>query len=137
MLKRLRTDENADILLSMALSEVELGRLDGPYAIDQLDLDAVAIAPRFGVVQGSLNFVLLQLYRLGMCILLSGVKADGLPKVRAVDDMTASMINESTQQGEKLKCETLDLLFEVSKRLAAKVKVRAFFLVVIFPISCI
>ena len=64
-----------------------------------------------------------------MCILLSGVKADGLPKVRAVDDMTASMINESTQQGEKLKCETLDLLFEVSKRLAAKVKVRAFFLV--------
>ena len=121
----------------MALSEVELGRLDGPYAIDQLDLDAVAIAPRFGVVQGSLNFVLLQLYRLGMCILLSGVKADGLPKVRAVDDMTASMINESTQQGEKLKCETLDLLFEVSKRLAAKVKVRAFFLVVIFPISCI
>ena len=62
VLKRLRTDENADILLSMALSEVELGRLDGPYAIDQLDLDAVAIAPRFGVVQGSLNFVLLQLY---------------------------------------------------------------------------
>ena len=61
VLKRLRTDENADILLSMALSEVELGRLDGPYAIDQLDLDAVAIAPRFGVVQGSMNFVLLQL----------------------------------------------------------------------------
>ena len=62
VLKRLRTDENADILLSMALSEVELGRLDGPYCVDQLDLDAVAIAPRFGVVQGSLIFVLLQLY---------------------------------------------------------------------------
>ena len=46
----------------MALSEVKLGRLDGPYSVDQLDLDAVAIAPRFGVVQGSLNFVLLQLY---------------------------------------------------------------------------
>ena len=69
---------------------------------------------------------------------MSGIKADGLPKVRAVDDMTASMINESTQQGEKLKCETLDLLFEVSKRLAGKVKVRElFFLAVIFPISCI
>ena len=57
-----RGGQNADILLSMALSEVELGRLDGPYSVDQLDLDAVAIAPRFGVVQGSLNFVLLQLY---------------------------------------------------------------------------
>ena len=53
-----------------------------------------------------------------------GLKADGRPKVRAVDDMTASGVNESTQQGEKLKCETLDLLFEVSRTLADKVEVR-------------
>ena len=53
-----------------------------------------------------------------------GLKADGRAKVRAVDDMTASGVNESTQQGEKLKCETLDLLFEVSRTLADKVEVR-------------
>ena len=53
-----------------------------------------------------------------------GLKADGSEKVRAVDDMTASGVNESTQQGEKLKCETLDLLFEVSRTLADKVEVR-------------
>ena len=53
-----------------------------------------------------------------------GLKADGREKVRAVDDMTASGVNESTQQGEKLKCETLDLFFEVSRTLADKVKVR-------------
>ena len=53
-----------------------------------------------------------------------GLKADGREKVRAVDDMTASGVNESTQQGEKLKCETLDLFFEVSRTLADKVEVR-------------
>ena len=53
-----------------------------------------------------------------------GLKADGRAKVRAVDDMTASGVNKSTQQGEKLKCETLDLLFEVSRTLADKVEVR-------------
>ena len=53
-----------------------------------------------------------------------GLKADGRAKVRAVDDMTASGVNESTQQGEKLKCETLDLFFEVSRTLADKVEVR-------------
>ena len=53
-----------------------------------------------------------------------GLKADGRAKVRAVDDMTASGVNESTQQGEKLKCETLDLFFEVSRTLADKVEAR-------------
>ena len=57
-------------------------------------------------------------------LLSLGLKADGRAKVRAVDDMTASGVNESTQQGEKLKCETLDLLFEVSRTLADKVEVR-------------
>ena len=41
-----------------------------------------------------------------------------------VESATALGVNESTQQGEKLKCETLDLLFEVSRTLADKVEVR-------------
>ena len=43
---------HAETLLELSLSEVESGRLDGPFSVDDMDLDKVAIAPRFGVAQG-------------------------------------------------------------------------------------
>ena len=43
---------HADTLLELSLSEVKSGRLDGPFSVDDMDLDKVAIAPRFGVAQG-------------------------------------------------------------------------------------
>ena len=52
VLSRVRPDMHADTLLELSLSEVKSGRLDGPFSVDDMDLDKVAIAPRFGVAQG-------------------------------------------------------------------------------------
>ena len=38
----------------------------------------------------------------------SGLHPDGSQKVRAVDDMSISGINEATAPTEKLQCDTLD-----------------------------
>ena len=61
---------------------------------------------------------------------LSGVKADGSIKVRAVDDFTESMCNPCTKPTEKLRCDTLDLFFDVlrglSKRLGIAVPLSMF-----------
>ena len=50
---------HADTLLELSLSEVKSGRLDGPFSVDDMDLDKVAIAPRFGVAQGMLYTIIM------------------------------------------------------------------------------
>ena len=61
---------------------------------------------------------------------VSGVKADGSIKVRAVDNFTESMCNPCTKPTEKLRNDTLDLFFEVlrmlSKKLGVAVPLRMF-----------
>ena len=92
MLARLRTDVNADELLKLSMDDVDKGRMIGRLAVDDVDLSGGSIASRFGVVQG--------------------VLANGKPKVRAVDNMSESKVNEATVAQEKLKYTTLDYLFE-------------------------
>ena len=66
--------------------------MDKPRTIHQVDLEKITVAPRFAVVQG--------------------VKDNGEPKVRPVDDMTRSQCNAATEVSEKLTYESLDGLMD-------------------------
>ena len=52
MLAKLRQDEHGEKLKMMFLDEVKSGRLSGPVSRSTLDLETVAIASRFAVLQG-------------------------------------------------------------------------------------
>ena len=92
VLAKLKSDDHAAALLKLSIGEVGLGRLVGPLKVEEVDMAEGSIASRFSVVQG--------------------VLPDGEPKVRAVDNMTESKVNQSTAPQEKLKYSTLDRLFE-------------------------
>ena len=64
--------------------------------IEQIDLKGRVLASRFAVEQG--------------------LKDDGTPKIRAVDDETRAGINSRCQAAEKLQTQGVDLLFQVAKR---------------------
>ena len=53
----------------------------------------------------------------------TGVKSDGSKKVRPIDHMTESLVNEATQLPEKLSMDTIDMLFESARALRSGVKV--------------
>ena len=54
---------------------------------------------------------------------VTGVRADGTTKVRAVDNFTESKCNACTEPSEKLKYDTLDNFFEVLRVAAEKLRV--------------
>ena len=54
-----------------------------------------------------------------MCLILAGTNADGSIKVRPVDNMTASLINDAVEVREKLSYDTLDFLWEILRQLTA------------------
>ena len=97
VLAKLKSDDHAAALLKLSIGEVGLGRLVGPLKVEEVDMAEGSIASRFSVVQG--------------------VLPDGEPKVRAVDNMTESKVNQSTAAQEKLKYSTLDWLFVSMQRM--------------------
>ena len=54
---------------------------------------------------------------------VSGLKADGSEKIRAVDDMSVSGVNAATAATEKLHCDTLDTLVQTMQALHAAIPV--------------
>ena len=88
----------------MCLDDVALGRMEGQTQLQSELLDACNLSPRFCIEQGS--------------------KADGTPKLRAIDDLSFSNVNASTGGTEKLRCDTLDLLFEVLKGQSTSVEAK-------------
>ncbi len=64
VLAKLRDDEHETELVRLAASEVARGLLEGPFAVDGIDMSQVAIAARFSVEQGkqkSLPFLVVPL----------------------------------------------------------------------------
>lgn len=93
VLDRLSEDKYADELHKMCLADAACGRMRGPWLLDNQALNNSHLSPRFCVEQG--------------------VKDSGEPKLRAIDDLSFSSLNAATQATEKLRCDTLDALFEV------------------------
>ena len=59
------------------------------------------------------------------CVLFAGQTSTGEPKVRPIDDMTASWVNAATGAQEKLSYDTLDLFLESLRQLRAVTDVRS------------
>jgi len=86
---------HSDELFRLTGLDVELGRMTPVVSCSDIDLDDVCISQRFAVEQG--------------------VKDDGSPKVRCVDDCTRSHINPCTESVEHLSPDGLDMLFDVMR----------------------
>ena len=105
VLERLSEDKYADELHTMCLADVACGRMRGPWMLDSLLYpNSSHLSPRFCVEQG--------------------VKESGELKLRAIDDLSFSSLNAATQATEKLRCDTLDTLFEILRRQTMHSQVR-------------
>ena len=103
--KRARGDEHAAELHALAMADALLGRMTATVPADAGKDEGRVLTPRFAVVRGC--------------------KADGTPRVRSIDDCTASRINRATQPQEKMRHNTVDALFEVAKRISQVLATRA------------
>ena len=57
----------------------------------------------------------------------AGIRSNGKPKLRAIDDFSRSGVNECTQPTEKLRCDTLDNLYKMLCVMSPKLQVRTSF----------
>ena len=94
LLAALREDAHSTELLENTLNDAKRGRLSQPRPIDECDLDAVLLHPRFGVVQE---------------------RCDGSNKLRAIDHFSCAAgksfehsVNGFTGVSEKMTHDTID-----------------------------
>ena len=57
---------------------------------------------------------------MSLCFFLAGVKSNGEPKLRAIDDFTRSEVNAHTRATEKLRCDTLDAFYILLKEMSLR-----------------
>ena len=97
--KRLRPDPHAEVLHEATRADAELGRMTEPVDLAQIDTAGAVLVPRFSVEQG--------------------IRADGTPKMRSIDDCSIAGLNGATAPGEKHRHDTVDALRQASAALHA------------------
>ena len=107
ILSRLREDEHSGELKELGELDAGKKRMSDWAKAGMEDLCATSLSPRFGVAQGQLYACS---YSQAFCFSLSGKKPDGTPKIRAVDDLSRSGINDATAPAEHPVCDTIDTL---------------------------
>ena len=90
LLAGLRRDANSAEIHRQVLADAALGRMTEPVRVEDVDLDAVRLSPRFAITQGT--------------------KPDGSPKIRIIDDLARGGVNEACQPVEQLKLDGADVL---------------------------
>ena len=123
VLERLREDEHAESLFATCVDDAEKARMTMPSLVTEQVVADFSVSPRFGVHQGGKVFLLCA-FRLIVVCAVSGLKADGSEKIRAVDDMSISGVNAATAATEKLHCDTLDTLVQTMQALHAAIPVQ-------------
>eukprot|EP00973_Karenia_brevis_P002067 280008-Karenia_brevis.AAC.1 len=104
-MKRMRQpDKHAAWLLEQSISDCKMGSMKRTN-MDVVSLSDITISPRFAVERGE--------------------RLDGSLRLRACDDLSASLCNAATAAEEKLKCDTLDMLLAKLDLLACTIEVRA------------
>ena len=99
----LREDCHAAAILEKTRKDAMVGRMSVPTVLEDSNLPAVAVlAPRFAVVQG--------------------VDAEGMPKLRVVDDGSICGVNGASEPQERLVHDTVDLLYSAAQRFVVKVQ---------------
>ena len=92
VLSSLREDVNSLAIHEGALADASLSRMTAPVVLAKADLSRVRLSPRFSIVQG--------------------VKPDGAPKIRVVDDESRGGINSACQPAERLLLDGADILVD-------------------------
>ena len=90
LLGSLKRDKHADYLEAQAKEDATKGRMSDLVPVSSLDREQVLLGRRFAREQG--------------------VKTDGSPKIRAIDDETGNGTNECARQEAKLQMDGLDAL---------------------------
>ena len=71
-----------------------------------------------------------------LCFACAGVKANGAPKLRAIDDLSRSGVNACTLATEKLRNDTLDYFWETLRGLNISVQALLIVCLCAFPPLC-
>jgi len=124
VLRKLREDAHAQALYATCVDDAKLGRMTWPEVLDVAVVGGCNLSPRFGIHQGPLSLAVLHVSASGAYVWRAGLRPDGTEKIRAIDDMSASSINAATAAAERLRCDSLDLLFEALRVASGSIEVR-------------
>ena len=83
-----RVEEEQEKITEEIVADAQLGRMSEPRKLTVNDMETFLLSRRFGINQG--------------------VRADGTTKIRSIDDMTASGVNECCQVVQDLGCDSID-----------------------------
>ena len=103
-LKKLKPDKFGETLVKQIEADAKLHRMTNPRPVSQDDVNNLCFAKRFGIEQGE-KIVVDEL----------GNKTV-TPKIRAIDDCTASGVNACTQPACKLRVDGTDALVTSMRR---------------------
>ncbi len=119
LVSKLREDEHSDALWKLTVEDAALGRMSFPRQLQPTDLRDTTISPRFCLLQGKSGVVssICRFSCLASWLAIAGVKSNGEPKYRTIDDLSRSSVNAATMATEKLRCDTLDVFFETLRAL--------------------
>ena len=108
--------------MQACLADAEKGRMSQPALATSEICRYVLMSPRFGVPQGEAITSCVEPCQL--LLLCPGTNAEGKPKVRPIDDLTASGVNLNTSPADKLHCDTLDMLLASLKEMVRATGIR-------------
>jgi len=90
VLKTVKHDKFADQLLEMTEADAKLKRMSMPRIVSERDVKQFTLSPRFCVQQGPICVFALFAHCSLPCLWCAGFKANGDPKLRAIDDFSRS-----------------------------------------------
>ena len=95
LIKYFKEDTHFVKLLESCKEDAALGQMSMPRSAHECDLSATTLSPRFAVQQGTYIHACLDSLHI-VCVhcagVAAGVKDDGTPKIRPIDDMTRRVL---------------------------------------------
>ena len=118
-LNQASADEHADKLLELTLEDTQLGRMSSPLpymprgreGATDIDMEAFSVSPRFSIVQGACAMRGGIGPPLALQPVLARHAAGWNTEATIFHNFTAFLGNGWTRPAEKLRCDTLDLLY--------------------------
>ena len=104
LVRKLKPDKFGETLVNEIQDDAQLHRMTAPRPVSEHDLHVFAMSKRFGIAQGD------------KVVVDDAGNKTVVPKVRAIDDCTASGVNPCTQPAFKLKVDGVDSLLASMRR---------------------
>lgn len=90
-----KVEEEQEKLIEEIRADASLGRMSMPRELSMQDMESFLLTRRFGINQG--------------------LRSDGTVKIRSIDDMTASGVNDCCEVVQDLRCDSIDRLVDMTK----------------------